>query len=202
MFRWNYQGIFSNYWAVDDIQITGTAVNMLSVTPLIRKVNPEPASSTTFSIQSTAAWSAISDQPWITVTPFGSGDGTLVATYSENLTYQSRAADISVGIPGRPPVIVYVEQARSTVGIEKRPEDHVVIYPNPTSEFISLVLSQEAACDLKVTLWDADSRLILSREMKGLKNYTLDLSNIAEGIYFMRVYSETWMFCRKIIIIK
>ncbi|MCX6286961.1 MAG: T9SS type A sorting domain-containing protein [Bacteroidetes bacterium] len=202
MFRWNYKGAFSHYWAVDDIHINGDKVNMLGVTPAIQKVSAGPASTAIFTVQSNTGWNATSNQPWITVTPSGSFSGILLANYQENLTHQSRTADISVSVPGRPPVVVYVEQERSTLGIEEKPDDHIVIYPNPTNGFITLVPSLGPVNDLKVFVWDTQGRPVLNRELKGSKEYTLDLTSAAEGIYFIQVSTETWTVTRKISIVK
>ncbi len=80
----------------------------LSVAPANQNVAPA-AGSVNFTVTSNAAWSAISDQTWCTVTPSGFGNGLITATYTEN-TSTPRTANITVSVSGLPDVIVSVNQ--------------------------------------------------------------------------------------------
>jgi plastocyanin len=84
----------------------------LSVTPGNQDVT-SAAGSTTFTVTTPANWTAQSNQPWCTVTPSGAGDGTIIATYSENTLPLNRIAGITVNANGAQPVIVTVTQAQS-----------------------------------------------------------------------------------------
>ncbi len=91
---------------------TATNPPSLSVTPANRDV-ASAAGSTSFTVTTTANWTAQSNQPWCTVTPSGSGNGTLVANYSDNTLPLNRIAAITVLVTGAEPVIVTVTQAQS-----------------------------------------------------------------------------------------
>jgi len=202
MFRWTYQGAFSYYWAVDDILINGDPVNMLGVTPRKQNVDWGPASDIIFNVQSNTAWTAESNQPWVSVTPSGMGSGKLVASYEENTAHESRTADISVSLTGRPPVVVYLEQARSNLGIEEKPDSLISIYPNPSNGHIMLVPGKVPAKELNITVWDDHGRCILKRKLKDSNKYTLDLTTAAEGIYLIQVSTGTRTVAKKISIIR
>ena len=73
------------------------------------------AASTSFSVTSNAAWTASSDQTWCTVTPSGSGNGTITANFTQNTTYVSRLASITVTVTGLTPVVVTVTQDAAPV---------------------------------------------------------------------------------------
>jgi hypothetical protein len=110
--RWNYTGSDGWYWAVDDVLITGTTGSpTLTVAPSNQNVPATPAGSTTFAVTTTIAWTAVSNQTWCTVTPSGTGNGTIVANYTVNALTTSRVANITVTISGAPAVIVTVTQA-------------------------------------------------------------------------------------------
>ena len=98
-----------DYWYVDDVNVTGNAAT-LAVTPSNQNVTSS-AGTTTFTVTSSAAWTAASDQSWCTVTPSGTGNGTITATYLQNTTGSSRVANITVSASGVTPVAVTVTQA-------------------------------------------------------------------------------------------
>ena len=85
----------------------------LSVTPPNQNVT-SPAGNTNFTVTSNSAWAVTSDAAWCTVTPSGSGNGTITATYQENTAITARIANISVTVAGLSPVFVTVTQAATT----------------------------------------------------------------------------------------
>jgi plastocyanin len=91
-----------------------TAANppSLAVTPSNQNVT-SAAGSTSFAVTTSVNWTAVSNQPWCTVTASGSGNGTLVANYSDNTFPLTRIAGITVNVAGGTPVIVTVTQAQS-----------------------------------------------------------------------------------------
>ncbi|MFZ4399844.1 MAG: M6 family metalloprotease domain-containing protein [Bacteroidales bacterium] len=99
---------------VEDYTINVLASSQsLSVTPSTQNVNATTGS-TQFSVSSTVAWTAVSNQTWCTVTPSGTGSATLTANYTNNTSTSSRTAAITVNGSGVSPVIVYVVQNGTT----------------------------------------------------------------------------------------
>ena len=98
--KWNFTGTYAYYWAVDDVSITGTTSGpTLVVTPPNQNV-ASAAGSTTFSVTSNTSWTVTSDQTWCTVTPSGSGNGVITASYTMNSGMTSRIATITTTIAG------------------------------------------------------------------------------------------------------
>ncbi|MEI7981306.1 MAG: T9SS type A sorting domain-containing protein, partial [Bacteroidota bacterium] len=95
---------------LDDVSVTGTTPT-LTVTPANQNVT-SMAGITNFSVTSNTSWTASSNVPsWCMVTPSGSGNGTVTATYDQNTTYLQRIATVTVTVTGLPPVDVTVTQA-------------------------------------------------------------------------------------------
>jgi len=90
---------------------------MLSVIPLIQNISYSSAGSTSFTLTSTCNWTVESDQTWCTVIPSGTGDGTIVATYTENISSSLRTAILTITVPGASgsPQTVKVIQAGCTL---------------------------------------------------------------------------------------
>lgn|GEM_PF-429942 len=125
-FRWNYTGTYGYWWAVDDLSVTGTTTNTLSVTPSNQNVPASPAGSTSFSVTSNTSWNASSNQSWCTVTPSGTGNGTITANYTVNTLVAGRVATITVTASGAPTVTVTVTQAGVTPTLSVTPSNQNV----------------------------------------------------------------------------
>ncbi len=111
-----YNAVGTSY-GNDEVFIAGEPQPpVLSVTPANRDVLPS-AGTTTFSVQSNAAWTAVSSQPWCTVTPSGAGNGNITASYAVNNTPAQRQANITVTVEGLDPVVVTVTQAAPSITV-------------------------------------------------------------------------------------
>lgn len=133
-FKWNYTGSFGYSWAIDDVSVTGTASTTLAVTPASQNVTA-PAGTTPFSVTTTAAWTATSDASWCTVTPSGTGNGTLTATYTANTGAASRTANITVSATGATSVVVTVIQAGTSPTLTVTPSNQNVTAPSGNTTF-------------------------------------------------------------------
>ncbi|MCX6277908.1 MAG: BACON domain-containing protein [Bacteroidetes bacterium] len=92
------------------VTVTQAAPCTLSVTPSNQNVSAS-AGSTSFSVTSTCAWTAASNQTWCTINTSGTGNGTITANYSANTTPSVRTANITVTVSGVAPVVVTVTQS-------------------------------------------------------------------------------------------
>ncbi|MBK9355934.1 MAG: hypothetical protein IPN08_00835 [Bacteroidales bacterium] len=101
---------------LDDVAVNGSSTPVLTVTPANQNVTP-PAGSTAFTVTSNTAWTAVSNQSWCTVTPSGTGNGTISATFTQNTTSAQRIANITVSASGLSPVVVTVTQAAPTLAV-------------------------------------------------------------------------------------
>jgi len=133
-FKWNYTGTYGYYWGIDNISITGTSVVTLTVTPANQNVT-SAAGTTPFAVTTTAAWTAISDAVWCTVTPSGTGNGTLTATFASNTGASSRVANITVSAAGTSPVTVTVTQAGTSPTLSVTPPNQNVTAPAGNTSF-------------------------------------------------------------------
>jgi len=134
-FKWNYTGTYGYYWSVDDVLITGTTSSpTLSVTPPNQNVTIA-AGTTPYTVTSNSAWTATSNSAWCTVTPSGTGNGTITATYTANVGTLSRVANITVTVTGLTPVTVTVTQDGTASTITVTPANQNVTAPAGTTPF-------------------------------------------------------------------
>ncbi len=97
-------------WYIDEVSVTGTFVPTLAVTPSTQNVGAT-AGSVIFSVESNSGWTATSDQPWCSVSPSGSGNGIITASYEENVSETPRSAVITVSVSGLASVEVTLFQS-------------------------------------------------------------------------------------------
>jgi len=90
----------------------------ITVSPANQLVPSEPGGTFDFTVTTGSDWTASSDQTWCTVTPNGTGNGIITATYDANETTVERVATITVTVSGLNPVIVNVTQAAAGKLIE------------------------------------------------------------------------------------
>ncbi|MCX6283412.1 MAG: T9SS type A sorting domain-containing protein [Bacteroidetes bacterium] len=120
---------------LDDISIYLSGGSpTLAVTPQNQNVT-SPAGSTPFTVTSNSSWTAVSDQTWCSVTPSGTGNGTITANYTDNTTSSQRIAHINVTVSGIPPVVVTVTQSSPAPTLSVSPANQNVTSAAGTTSF-------------------------------------------------------------------
>jgi len=172
----------------------------LGVAPPNQNVN-YVSGSTNFTVTSNATWTALSNMSWCTVTPSGSGNGSIIADYTENVATSPRVANIQVTVSGLPVQTVTVSQD-GYVGMNEQSAGEFRIYPNPTKGIFRIVPPQGQTGVLNVAVCDMNGQVILKKSLNGEKEYFLDLSNTAEGCYQVMINTGTEVIMKKLVIIK
>ena len=187
---------------IDDIEITGTQLETMTILPGNRIV-PMASGTTTFSIISPVAWTAASDAPaWCTVTPSGSGNGTITATYSENPLYSKRIANITVSAAGVQTQTVSVTQDASNISVGEISRDGIRMYPNPARSYFKVIDDKGATHIRKIILLDYTGRVVLSRKGDGETTFIFDVSSFTPGTYTIKFIGEHSSTMRKLSIIR
>jgi plastocyanin len=173
------------------------AAPTLTVSPSSQSVTTA-AGTVSFTVSSNTSWTASSDQTWCTVTPSGSGNGTIVATYQAN-NAQQRTATISVNVTGLPTQTVTVIQDASNVGINEQDASSLAIYPNPVRTGLTISSSAGFDRETEVNIYNVNSVKVMGPVFIEGKLSVIDLSELQEGVYFVRVGSDKGSPVRKIV---
>ncbi len=62
-----------------------------------------------------------------------------------------------------------------------------ILYPNPTREEVFIQFNQAALSGIRYTIVDVNGRLV---KYDFLSNYRIDIRNLPEGVYFLRLYQN------------
>lgn len=74
-----------------------------------------------------------------------------------------------------------------TTGINDFSTEDIVAYPNPTTDYIQIIMPEiENLSNIQLQLFDLSGRL-LQQERPSSSNTTLSLNNLAQGIYILKV---------------
>ena len=188
--------------ASETVTVTQAAVApTLAVTPLNQNVSAV-AGSTAFTVASNTSWTVAGNAAWCTITPSGTGNGTIVADYTQNTANQPRIANIEVTVAGLPIQTVTVTQAKSTIGMEEVTGNDIRIYPNPTRGIFNIVPAQADGRTMDVSVQDLNGKIILKKQCKGSKEYQIDLSSASKGTYNIILKTESNLLVKKLVVIK
>ena len=97
-----------------------------------------------------------------------------------------------------------VTLAASPLGMEdlERQLD-LSLAPNPTSDMTILTMNLQDAANVQMEVIDVlgrDARMILSKEMSnGTHKFDIDMSNYADGVYYLRILVDSDMVVKKIV---
>jgi len=158
------------------------AAPVLQVSPPGQQVPPE-SGSVNFAVTSNTDWTVHSDAAWCMATPSGSGNGTITAVYLENHSTEDRVANLKVTASGMSPVFITVLQTGLVTGVYNPEAGGIKIYPNPTSNYVKIVVENSGNEIINVTIVDAMGRLIYRNSVNGQFNQEIDLSGNSKGFY-------------------
>ena len=176
------------------------AARTLSVSPDNQNVGAT-SGTTIFNVVCNTDWTSSSNAAWCTVTPSGSGVGSITATFEANLTNSIRIATITTTVSGLTPQTVTVAQAASTVGVDEQALGRLQIYPNPTKGLFKLYVGNFLDKAAEVTIMDINGKSIVSRICSGATDYAFDLSQEPKGYYFVRIIIEGNLTVRRLVLI-
>ena len=129
MFLFSQESIFQK----EEIFKEGKCLSLI-VTPSNQNVTSS-SGTTSFTVASNVAWTSSSNQTWCTVTPSGTGNGTITATYQSNTGTGSRIATITVSGSGVSDQVVTVTQLGTSPSLIVTPLNQNVTSSSGTTSF-------------------------------------------------------------------
>jgi hypothetical protein len=125
---------------------SGTAPSLI-VTPLNQNVESF-SGTTSFTVVANIKWTTSSDQTWCSLTPSGTGNGTIIATYQENTGPNTRTATITIKGSGASDQLVTVTQSGTAPSLIVTPlNQNVTSSPGMTSFTVASNVAWTASSD-------------------------------------------------------
>lgn len=73
------------------------------------------------------------------------------------------------------------------------------VYPNPFNQVITISFGEAVQHPISVTIFDVNAKLIYSENFSAMHRLQLNLSDFSDGIYMLKVHSDTQFFNTKLI---
>jgi len=129
MFLFSQESVFQK----EVINAGGKCLSLI-VTPSNQNVTSS-SGTTSFDVASNVPWTSSSNQTWCTVTPSGTGNGTIIATYQLNTGTGSRIATITVSGSGVSDQVVTLTQLGTAPSLIVTPINQNVSSSSGTTNF-------------------------------------------------------------------
>jgi hypothetical protein len=133
-------------------------------------------------VTSNTDWTVTVDSAWCTVTPSGSGNGTIQADFTENFSVNPRVANLTVTVSGLSPQLVTVSQA-GAIPI-------LVVYP-PVQNVPQIAGSTAFNVTSNTNWTTASDQLWCTATPSGNGNGTITADYTTNTMYFSRTANIT-----------
>ena len=135
--------------------------------------------------QSACNWTAsvTSGSTWLSTSSSGTGSGAISITVLQNTSTSLRTGTIDVS--GQTLTII---QPAANTGTNELKNNLFSIYPNPANDQITIEAKQEMM-GKKYEIIDNLGRIIIEGKINN-SSTTIQLENVAAGVYFFRVNEE------------
>lgn len=179
------------------ITITQAAgVATLLVSSNSASIAKEAGSTANIDVTTNTIWSAISNQPWLTVSPAsGTGNGTLNFTTEANPYNTTRTAIVTVSAEGVTSQIISVTQkAGVETSVADFTNEKVKLYPNPVTDGFWVDGIEGTA---KLTIADLNGKVRLSKEI--VEHENISVRSLPKGVYFVTIIGTKSKIERKLV---
>ncbi len=174
---------------------------MLEVNPGNIEVD-KLAGSVQIDVISNTSWTAAADSAWLSVTPEGTGNGTITASYQANPYSGQRQSVITVSAEGAGPRTIIISQSGTGLGVDENDRSAIRIYPNPAREEFIVEVNPADFPAFELQLLSLAGTEILSGHYSGQEKYIVDISSVNPGSYMIRIRSGEKMVNRILLIMK
>jgi hypothetical protein len=150
-------------------------------------------------LYSTLAWTATSDQEWLTVDPASGSGGQLLTLTAEANPDIARTAMVTISADDMEPLILTVTQKAMTVGVDETVNSAPIkYYPTPFTREMAVEIANPSLDEVTVEIYSISGQKIrtLARAQKGAKiSLRWDGGNeqgqqVAPGIYLLKVNEQ------------
>ncbi|MFO8055063.1 MAG: C10 family peptidase [Bacteroidales bacterium] len=187
-----------------DVDQTGSllAVGQQSIT-LTETAN----ASQTVAVSSNLNWDAITNDPWLDVSPSsGSDNGSVTITALTDNPYHSvRTGNVDISGNGINRNIMVEQLGDTTTGVDQTGmEDRIIIYPNPNNGNFKISGNNVRESILHVKIYNMQGQTLYSRKIETKQklefHQEIKLENISAGMYYLEVSGEKFRKREKLVV--
>ena len=168
----------------------------LSVSPSTLTYNVE-GESKSVTVSSNTIWTATSSAYWLTVSPVqSSNDDTFTAVALANPSNEQRTATITVSGIGVDLQQIIVTQDGNSDAVIETSIAAISIYPNPTNGMLNIASDNDIDA---IEIYSALGEMVVNRRLASGRA-SIDMNNLPNGMYFVRVFTASGIETVKVIL--
>jgi hypothetical protein len=180
--------------------VTQKQAKSLSVSPTNRTIS-STTGITYFIVSSNTNWDVTSDSSWCSVTPSGSGNDTIFATCSENISTEARVDTIRVFLPQQPDVLRKVTVTQGAInGIKNISEEAFQMYPNPAKNKIIIKGSRNTPPELRISIFTITGVSVFQNTFRNQNQVEINVNSLKKGIYLVKIQTISGIEVQKLVI--
>ncbi len=85
-----------------------------------------------------------------------------------------------------------IDNENSDMGVE--------VYPNPTNGIVNLSIAGNISNSLEINIFDIAGKVVISKTHEsGTENVKIDMSELSDGVYFVKIYNGSDIVVKKIV---
>jgi len=181
-------------YSITSVILKGASGPFLSATASVN-IASSASSTGTINVSSNVAWTAASDQTWLTLSAAsGTNNGTITVTATANTATSARNATITFSGTGVTSKTVTITQAAIATSLYNVSTNEK-IYPNPVIDRVYIKLLDDIS---EVCLYTINGTLMNANKTNGL-SFELDMKNYTPGIYLLKIITQDKTIERKLI---
>jgi hypothetical protein len=181
----------------DDIYQINSTTNLLNLSKYALAIEAAPGSKQTFDILSNVGWTVSSSQVWLLPNlTSGSGNNTITLVADQNTSNTTRTAYVTVSSPGLVPQSLLVTQDIGVTSVSNNQNPSIRIYPNPAKEYL---LIEGFLSKTFVQVYNVNGSLLIS---KSLNATVLDIHQLENGVYYLKITDRKGVTIRKFLKLK
>jgi hypothetical protein len=172
-----------------------------TITFYLRNFGAAPAQSIKMTIGNEATIAAQTTTLWTSSTVQNAAWTQYTVSYTPSVTgtYYVGFHHFTPGIAGAVSLGLDTFNITSVLSNDEFITSNFTIYPNPAKEFININSKNNALLN-SVQITDVNGRIVKSKEVNGIENLQLSVSDLTSGIYFVTISADNGSGTTKIVI--
>jgi hypothetical protein len=200
---WKNDGEIDENWnSMDDAGIIRLGYHYqcndyeLEVSETSKIIHSTEGSTARISVYSNNSWTAVSDQPWLTISPSsGNGYSNLTFTASKNTTNVTRTAIVTITSSGEYDFVKKITVTQeATTDVKQSVSKAFKLFPNPvTNGFRVTGLAGKAT----IQFTDLNGRIMQTKQISG--NDYISVRSLTQGIYVVWITTDSGTIKMKLV---
>ena len=94
--------------------------------------------------------------------------------------------------------IPYIDTSTNKIIIQSLNKEELILFPNPANNYINIIYNSYDNSNFNIEIYDLPGNLLISQTVSR-KNYTVNIQNLKNGIYLIKIKNKKGVYVKKFI---